>query len=256
MNSPASERPYITVVVPAYNEVKRIAGTVGEMQDYLRSRRYMHEIIVSADGDDGTREVVAGLAKTDPTLKVIGSVERRGKGLGVRQGVLMAHGEIIGFADADNKTPITEFDKIEPLLCAGCDVVIGSRGLRDSQIERAQRFYRRLGSKGFALLMHTVVGLRNIPDTQCGFKFFQRRAALDLFGRQRIDGYMFDVEVLHLAKRAGYRIGQVSVRWRDDDDSRLALLSGNARNLLDVFRIRFASPARPPEAAAEKSSGR
>src|SRR5262249_6257032 len=159
--------PYITLVVPAYNEVMRIAGTVGEIKDHLRSRGHTHEIIVSADGDDGTRERVAELATTDPTLKVIGSVERRGKGFGVRQGVLMAQGEIIGFDDADNKTPISELDKFEPLLAAGDDVVIGSRGLRESQIERAQRFYRRLGSKGFALLMHTVVGLRDIPDTQC-----------------------------------------------------------------------------------------
>lgn len=255
MNSSASERPYLTLVVPAYNEVKRIVGTVGEMKEYLGSRRYAHEIIVSADGDDGTRERIAELARTDPTLKVIGSVERRGKGFGVRQGVLMGQGEIIGFADADNKTPITEFDKIEPLLKAGHDVVIGSRGLRDSQIERAQRFYRRLGSAGFALFMHTVVGLPDIPDTQCGFKFFQRRAALDLFSRQGIDGYMFDVEILYLARRAGYRIGQVPVRWRDDGDSRLALVSGNFRNLVDIFRIRFASAGRPGAAAADKSSG-
>ena len=248
------DRPYISVVVPAYNEVKRIAGTVGEMKDYLQGRRYSHEIIVSADGDDGTRECVAELARTDPTLKVIGSVERRGKGFGVRQGVRMAQGEIIGFVDADNKTPITDFDKVEPLLKSGNDIVIGSRALRDSQIERAQPSYRRLGSKGFSLLMHTVVGLRDISDTQCGFKFFQRRPALDLFSRQGIDGYMFDVEILYLAQRAGYRIAQVPIRWRDDGDSRLAVFSGNVRNLVDIFRIRFASPARAGAAISSDRS--
>jgi dolichyl-phosphate beta-glucosyltransferase len=118
-------------------------------------------------------------------------------------------------------------------------VVIGSRALADSRIEKPQPLYRRLGSRGFHVLMRTVVGLSGITDTQCGFKFFRRDVALDLFRRQRIDGYMFDVEILYLARRAGYRIAQVPVRWRDDGDSRLALLSGNFRNVVDLFRIRF-----------------
>ena len=234
-----SNLPYLTLILPAYNEVKRIAQTIGEAKVYFTGRHYTYEIIVSADGDDGTRELVAEMARTDPALKIIGSVERRGKGHGIRQGVALAQGEIIGFVDADNKTPIDEFDKFEPRLRDGYEVVVGSRQLRESRIERPQPFYRRLGSKGFGLFMHTVVGLHDIVDTQCGFKFFQRRAALDLFGRQRINGYMFDVEILYLAQQAGYRIAQVPVRWRDDGDSRLALLSGNVRNLLDILCIRF-----------------
>ena len=234
-----SNLPYLTLILPAYNEVKRIAQTIGEAKVYFTGRHYTYEIIVSADGDDGTRELVAEMARTDPALKIIGSVERRGKGHGIRQGVALAQGEIIGFVDADNKTPIDEFDKFEPRLRDGYEVVVGSRQLRESRIERPQPFYRRLGSKGFGLFMHTVVGLHEIVDTQCGFKFFQRRAALDLFGRQRINGYMFDVEILYLAQQAGYRIAQVPVRWRDDGDSRLALLSGNVRNLLDILCIRF-----------------
>ena len=128
----------------------RHAALFGE---YLRSRGYTHEIIVAADGDDGTRERVAELARTDPALKVIGSVERRGKGFGVRQGVLIGQGEVIGFADADNKTPITEFDKVAPLLAAGHDVVIGSRGLPGSEIERPPPGYRRLGSSQVRLTL-------------------------------------------------------------------------------------------------------
>jgi dolichyl-phosphate beta-glucosyltransferase len=185
------------------------------------------------------------MAKNDPSLKVTGSVERRGKGYGIRQGVALAQGEVIGFADADNKTPIDEFDKFETWLREGYEVVIGSRGLRESRIERAQPLHRRLGARGFGLFMHAVVGLPGIVDTQCGFKFFQRHATLDLFGRQRIDGYMFDVEILYLAQKAGYRIAQVPVRWRDDADSRLDLLSGNIRNVLDIFRIRFANYPHP-----------
>jgi dolichyl-phosphate beta-glucosyltransferase len=229
----------ITLIIPAYNEVKRIAQTVGEARDYFSRRNLPCEIIVSADGNDGTRQVVAQMAQGDAMLRVIGSVERRGKGYGIRQAVALAQGEIIGFVDADNKTPIEEFDKLHPFLLDGYPVVIGSRGLRESQIEQAQALYRRLGSKGFAVFMHAMVGLPDIIDTQCGFKFFQRQAALDLFSRQKIDGYMFDVEILYLAQRAGYRIAQVPIRWHDDGDSRLVLLGGNIRNAVDILRIRF-----------------
>ena len=97
-----SNLPYLTLILPAYNEVKRIAQTIGEAKVYFKGRHYTYEIIVSADGDDGTRELVAEMAGTDPALKVIGSVERRGKGQGIRQGAALAQGEIIGFVDADN----------------------------------------------------------------------------------------------------------------------------------------------------------
>jgi dolichyl-phosphate beta-glucosyltransferase len=235
MPSPLS----ITLILPAYNESRRIAQTIAEAKSYFERRQQPCEIIVSADGDDGTRELVMEMARTDPSLHVIGNVQRLGKGRGIREAVRVSHGAIIGYADADNKTPIEEFDKVEPLLCEGYDLVIGARALRNSKIERAQPLYRRLGSKGFSLFMHTVVGLPGIVDTQCGFKFFQRPVALDLFSRQRIDGYMFDVEILYLAQKAGYRIAQVPIRWRDDGDSRLVLLGGNLRNVIDIFRIRL-----------------
>jgi dolichyl-phosphate beta-glucosyltransferase len=234
-----ADPPVVSLILPAYNEVARIAATVAEARAYFESRGSRYEIIVAADGDDGTRELVAEMGRTDPALKVIGSRERRGKGFGVRQGVMLAEGELIGFVDADNKTPITELDRFEPCLREGYDVVIGSRRMHGAYIERSQSWYRRLGSRGFNLFVRAVVGLQDVPDTQCGFKFFQRQAALDLFGRQRIDGYMFDVELLFLARRAGYRIAQVPVRWRDDGDTRLDLLSGNIRNVIDIFRIRF-----------------
>jgi dolichyl-phosphate beta-glucosyltransferase len=246
------EQPLISLIFPAYNESRRIAGTIAEAKSYFEARGFSHEIIVSADGTDGTREIVAEMAKTDPTLKVIGSTERRGKGYGIRQAVPLTTGRIVGFADADNKTPIAEFDKIEPLLRTH-DIVIGSRGLPESRIERPQAFYRQLGSKGFGIFMHLVVGLSDIIDTQCGFKFFQRPIALDLFSRQKIDGYMYDVEILYLARKAGYSIAQVPVRWRDDGDSRLQLVSGNIRNALDIFRIRFASTSKRTQSSPEAS---
>jgi dolichyl-phosphate beta-glucosyltransferase len=233
-------RTSVTIIIPAFNEIQRIGQTIAEISDYFRSRGRTYEIIVSADGDDGTRELVAKMAATDPRLHVIGSAERKGKGHGIRQAVAIARGEIIGFVDADNKTPIEEFDQFEPWLQEGYEIVIGSRALPQSRIERRQPVYRQVGSRAFGVFLHVVIGLREIADTQCGFKFFGRAAALDLFGRQRIDGYMFDIEILVLAQSAGYRIAQVPVRWRDDGDSRLQLVRGNLRNLLDVLRLRLA----------------
>jgi dolichyl-phosphate beta-glucosyltransferase len=141
--------------------------------------------------------------------------------------------------DADYKTPIEDLDLLLPWFDRGYDVVIGSRALGDSRIEVAQPRYRQLGSAAFGLAMHAIVGLPDIHDTQCGFKFFRREIARDLFRRQKVDGYMFDVEVLYLAERAGYRIKEVGIRWRDDGDSRLQLVSGNWRNMKDLFRIRL-----------------
>jgi dolichyl-phosphate beta-glucosyltransferase len=227
----------VSVIVPAFNEVATIEQTLGEIGAYFGTKPYDFEIIVAADGDDGTREHVGRMAALEPRLKVIGQRERRGKGFGIRQGVRLATGDVVGFVDADNKTPIQEFDKFESLLAAGCDVVIGSRALRESRVERPQRLYRRVGSRGFGVFMHAVVGLTHIVDTQCGFKFFRREAAVDLFSRQQVDGYMFDVEILDLANRAGYRLEQVPVRWHDDGDSRLQLVRGNLRNVADIVRI-------------------
>lgn len=232
------DRPYISLVIPAYNEVQRIAQTVGEAKSFFEQRGHSYEIIVAADGDDGTREKVAEMARADSTLQVTGSAARRGKGCGVRQGVLRASGRVIGFSDADNKTPIDDLDRLEPWLRDGYEVVIGSRALRDSRIERRQPLYRQWGSKVFAFFLHATIGLHDIVDSQCGFKFFQRAAALDLFERQRIDGYMFDVEILYLAKRAGYRIAQVPIRWRDDGDSRFGVREA-LQDAWDVLRIRY-----------------
>jgi len=248
-----SQTPYLSLILPAYNEAGRIERTLRATQDYLDAQRFAYEIIVAADGDDGTRELVAEMGRADSRLSVLGSAQRGGKGRGIRLGVARARGRVVGFCDADYKTPIEEMDKLLPWVEDGWDVVIGSRCVPESKVEVPQALYRQLGSRAFALGMHLVIGLWGIHDTQCGFKFFRAEVARDLFGRGRIDGYMFDVEVLHLAERAGYRIKEVGVRWRDDGDSRLALLSGNWRNLCDIFRIRFGKYA---PAASHVARGR
>jgi glycosyltransferase involved in cell wall biosynthesis len=250
-------RPDISLVLPAYNEAERIANTIRESLGYFDSIGKSCEIIVAADGVDGTREIAIAMSAADPRIFVRGNAERLGKGRGVREAVAQASGGIIGFVDADNKVPITEYAQAAGCFARGACIVIGSRALSRSVIERAQPWYRRVGSRGFSLFMHAVVGLKGIHDTQCGFKFFTHEAAKRIFGLQVIDGYMFDVEILAIAERLDYKIEEVPIRWRDDGDSRLDLVAGNLRNVRDIFRIGFStrrafSPAM--RAAADASS--
>jgi dolichyl-phosphate beta-glucosyltransferase len=246
----------LTIVVPAYNECARIGATLSAIRSHLDASSRRYELIVSADGTDGTREEAARVASGDPRVRVIGSPQRRGKGRGIREGVALATGRVVGFVDADYKTPIEEVEKLLPHLEAGADVVIGSRAVAESLIERRQPLHRRVGSRAFGVAMHLTLGLWELHDTQCGFKFFRAGVAKDLFARQRIDGYMFDVEILHLAARSGYRVAEVGVRWQDDGDSRLDLVAGNWQNMLDILRIRFGSypPPIPAAAPAEQAS--
>jgi dolichyl-phosphate beta-glucosyltransferase len=227
----------LSLILPAYNERASIAATIESALAYFQTRGIPVEIIVAADGNDGTREVVREMATRLPCLKVIGREQRSGKGRGIREAVSLARGRIIGFADADNKVPIEEYNKIEYWLDQGYEVVAGSRALEQSKIERRQPWYRRIGSWGFGIFMRSLIDVP-LRDTQCGFKFFQRDAALQLFRLQRIDGYMFDVEILALAYQIGYGVKEVPISWHDDADSRLQLFSGNLRNMLDIFKIR------------------
>jgi len=250
----------LSLVVPAYNEATRIRRTLDSLRSWLIARGLGFEVIVAADGDDGTREIAASVGEGDTRFTVLGGTARGGKGRAVRQGVGRSQGRLVGFVDGDEKTPIEELDKLLPWLERGFDLVIGSRAMADSRIEVPQALYRRVGSRAFGLAMHALLGLQHVRDTQCGFKVFRGDVARDLFARQRIDGYLFDVEILHLATRSGYRIKEVGVRWRDDRDSRLDLVAGNWRNMLDLFRIRLARypdnlAVSVPEAAAERRRG-
>lgn len=254
--SVSAAEPYISIIIPAYNEAGRIAETLADVRHYLDRQGWGWEVIVSADGDDGTREIAADLAAGPEwagRLSVIGSAERGGKGKGIRNGVRAARGRYIGFVDADYKTPMEELDHLLPALERGRDVVIGSRAVGDSKIIRPQPLYRRLGSKAFKWVMRGIVGLYGIGDTQCGFKFFQGPVAKDLFARQQIDGYMFDVEILRLARRLGYDIAEVGVRWQDDGDSRYDPVAGTLKNARELLRIRFMQYPRLPESAEDEA---
>jgi len=231
--------PSLSIIVPAYNEVNRIAATLTSMRDYLGKQSYDWEIIVSADGTDGTREAARNWDPNESRLSIIGSAQRLGKGKGVRDGILKAKHELIGFIDADYKTPIEEIVKLLPAFGEGFDMAIGSRKVGESRIEVPQPLFRRAGSAAFHAVMGTLLGLSDIKDTQCGFKFMTRSAARKIFSLQKIDGYMFDVEILRLARLLKYKIKEVGVVWRDDGDSRYSPISGTIKNARELIRIRL-----------------
>src|SRR5437763_1651193 len=158
----------ISLILPAYNEARVIPHTIGEAVKYFTEHGLRYEIIVAADGSDGTREIVREMARENPALQAIGKDGRRGKGLGIREGVAVARGTVIGYADADNKVPIEEFEKFRPVLAAGIEVVIGTRRGGGAAIERPQSLFRRIGSRGFLWFMQTVVGLPGVNVSRCG----------------------------------------------------------------------------------------
>lgn len=230
--------PYLSIIVPAYNESATIAGTLARVKAFLDAQTYDYQVIVCADGTDGTRERAEEFAGDDRHWIVLGSPQRGGKGKAVRQGVFHATGQIVGFIDADYKTPIEELKKLLPYLEGQADVVIGSRRMGEAQIQVPQPLYRRWGSRAFGAVMRRTIGLQGIRDTQCGFKFFRREAGKRLFSLQRVDGYMFDIEILRLARLLDLRIQEVGVCWRDDGDSRYNPIIGTWRNARDLLRIR------------------
>ena len=241
-------QPHLSLILPAFNEERVIARTLVAAVGYLTRQEYGFEILVGVDGTDGTRAVATQLAREEPRLRVFGQTQRRGKGKAVRDGVELATGELIGFADADDKVPIEALGEVLPWLERGFDVAVGSRRVEGAHVERAAPLHRRVGSRLFA---HAVrwAGVDGIADSQCGFKFFRAEVARDLCARQRTDGYMFDVELLGLAQIRGYRIREVGVPWRHDSDTRYDPVLGTWQNFVEIRRIRAALARARREAA-------
>mgnify|MGYP001593683496 CR=1 FL=1 len=233
---------YLSWIIPAYNEERRIERAIREVDAYLRSRNFPggYEIIVSNSASrDRTADIVLGLMREFPRLRLT-EVVNLGKGLAVRHGMRAAAGEIRLFADSDNSTPPHYFDAMRPLFTEGCDVVISSRDSKDApgaSRDVKEPWYRELLANLGNIVIQTL-GIWGIWDTQNGFKAFSARAAESIFSRTHIYGWAFDVEVLILARRLGYRVGVIPVHWRHDPDSRLT--AGVYLEVLrDVFRVRW-----------------
>ncbi|MFH1551286.1 MAG: dolichyl-phosphate beta-glucosyltransferase [bacterium] len=232
---------YLSVVIPAYREEKRISKTLLSVDYYLSKQNYTYEILVVNDGSkDKTSQVVNKFTKLIENLKLIDNHDNHGKGWVVRQGMLRAKGDIRLFMDADNATTIEHFEKMPALFKKGCDVVIGSRDKKDvvgaKQTVPQPFLKRQLGNLGNVLIQ--ILAVPGIWDTQCGFKAFTAKATEDIFKRGQINRWGFDIEALALAKKLGYKIGIVPVNWINDADSRVSL-KGYLNTFRELFKIKW-----------------
>jgi dolichyl-phosphate beta-glucosyltransferase len=217
------EAPFLSVIVPAYNEAERIPLTLLDMDKKLSESGFSYEILVVNDGSkDKTAEVVGKMAKTIPHLVLINNEKNQGKGGVVRDGMLAAKGEYRIFTDADNSTTIEQFEKMLPFFKEGYEVVIGSRAVKGAQLEPPQPFYRQLLGRMSNLIIQ-IVNLPGIWDTQCGFKAFTAEASERVFSLSKVNGWGFDIEALALARSLGYRVKEIPVRWVNDTASHVKL---------------------------------
>ncbi|MBU0616729.1 MAG: glycosyltransferase family 2 protein [Planctomycetes bacterium] len=220
-NYEQTPRPELSVVIPAYNEARRIRRTLTAVRAYAMGAAVNTEIIVVDDGSrDETAEIVRSFESQPLTTRLLVNPANRGKGYSVRQGMLSARGDVMLMCDADLSAPIEEFERLRPWLEQGYHVVIGSRDLPDSRLAPPQPLLRRWLAWGFRGIRRRLL-LPALRDTQCGFKCFRRSVAREVFSHQQTDGWLFDCEVLGLADRLGYRVKEVGIVWRNDPDSRV-----------------------------------
>jgi glycosyltransferase involved in cell wall biosynthesis len=235
----SSEQPSLSVVIPAYNEAARILNTLTRIHEYLFGSGWRFELVIIDDGSrDDTVSIIRDFARRNRNVRLIINPRNRGKGFAVRQGMLVATGELVLMCDADLSTPIEELEQLLPCTQRGCHVVIGSRDLPDSRLDPAQPARRRRLAAIFRTLRRLLL-LPRLRDTQCGFKLFRHDAARAIFTRQRTNGWLFDCEALGLADRLGYRIQEIGVHWQDNPDSRVRLLPAALAALPTLLLIRL-----------------
>lgn len=220
--------PYLSVIIPAYNEEKRIGKTLRRLDEYLRKQTYTYEILVVVDNaTDKTADVVRGFESVIPCLRLLWRDVNFGKGGSVVRGMLDAKGEIRLFTDADNSTDISHFEKMKPLFDAGSDIVITSRNPWDAAGAGqaiSQAWYKRImGIAGNIFIQ--IVAVRGIWDTQNGFKAFRKEAAGRIFPQLAIYGWGFDIEILALARAMKLRVGIVPAHWMNDEESHVRLVN-------------------------------
>jgi dolichyl-phosphate beta-glucosyltransferase len=238
--------PYLSVVIPAYNEEQRLQSSLERVLTYLDRQPFSSEILVVDDGStDQTATIARRYAGEHARVRILRYTPNRGKGHAVRVGMSEADGQLMLLCDADLSTPIEELEKLISFLDDGYDVVIGSRALPDSDLRVHQPWLRERLGRTFNLLVR-VLGVRGFADTQCGFKLFTRRAARDIFPRLFTDRWAFDVEALLVARKLGYRIREVPVTWINAPGTKVNVLRDATGTLKDLLRIRGAWLLRRP----------
>jgi dolichyl-phosphate beta-glucosyltransferase len=227
----------ISIIIPAYNEEKRLPGTLRKILAYLAAGSWSFtEILVV---DDGSSDATAAAAERFPQVRVLRNPGNRGKGYSVRHGMLEAKAQWALFSDADLSAPIEELEKLwEAAGKSGVEVAIGSRALNRRLIGVHQSMLREYGGRAFNLALRAITGLP-FWDTQCGFKLFEGRAAREIFRRQRAEGFGFDAEALFIARHLGYRIVEVPVRWNHVEGTKMRLFQDTLRMVADLFSVRW-----------------
>jgi dolichyl-phosphate beta-glucosyltransferase len=228
----------LSVVIPAYNEERRLPAYIVEILAYLDVQPFSFEVIIVDDGSqDSTVEMVERFTAENSKVHLIRLQQNRGKGYAVKTGMLKACGKLRLFADADGATPITELAGLKKAIDAGADVAVASRALRDDSHTVKTKFHRKLMGTVFNFIVRTLT-VKGINDTQCGFKLFSAEAANSAFPLQRIQDFGFDVEVLYICQKKRYRIVEVPVNWTDIPGSKVKLLRDSLRMFKDVVKIR------------------
>lgn len=231
--------PVLSIIVPAYNEEQRLPATLVRMREYLDGRGEPYELIVVDDGSaDSTLTMARKIAEDWPQMQVLALPENTGKGAAVRLGMLTAKGEHRIFSDADLSTPIEEIERLRERLHGQCAVAIASRALPDSQIDVHQPGRREVMGRTYNRLLQ-IAALRGLHDTQCGFKAFTAEAAIACFEPLRTLRFGFDAEVLLRARRLGWTVAEVPVRWEHKEDSRVSAVRDSVGTLYDLLRLRF-----------------
>jgi len=228
--------PFLSIVIPAYNEALRIPSSLAAIERYVESKGFPVEILVV---DDGSTDDTRGVAARYPGVRVVSNGRNRGKGFSVRHGALEARGEFVLFTDADLSAPIEECDKLlAAIQSASADAAVGSRALQRELIGVRQSRFREWGGRFFNLLVRLATGLP-IHDTQCGFKLFRRGATRRAFELQRVEGFGFDPEILFLIHRLGGELIEVPVRWNHSADTKVHYLRDSTRMTLDLVVLRW-----------------
>lgn len=237
-----NKTPYLSVVVSAYREGEMIGRTLLELDKYLSRQNFDYEVLVVTDGSpDNTAEVARNYASHITNLRVIENKENHGKGFVVRQGLLEAKGKYRVFLDADGSTSITHLEKFLPEFENGFDMVVGSRNIEGSFVQVHQPKYREVIGNMGNWLIKIVLGLWKYSDTQCGFKMLSARASEEIASRMVVDRFGFDFEMIVLAKKMGFKVKQMPVRWLNEEGSTVKLTGKNGftQVLIDLFKTKW-----------------
>ncbi len=234
-------KPFLSIIIPAYNEEQRLPDTLEQVLTFLQSQSYQSEILVVENAsEDGTLKVAKEFAeqhhRESLPIQVIHEPVK-GKGSAVRRGMLLASGDYLFMCDADLSMPVKEINRFFPPAVDGVDITIASREAMGA-VRYNEPTYRHLVGRIFNTLIR-VLALPDLNDTQCGYKCFKANVAADLFRDMTIPGWSFDVEILYLAQKRGYRVKEIPIHWYYNPDSHISVAKDSIRMALDIFKIRF-----------------